>query len=59
MIGNAVPVEFAKCLASMIYKDISEYLKLHQLTENSLTQSKQETSVFIVSKKTEADLVKI
>ncbi len=25
MIGNAVPVEFAKQLASIIYKDISEY----------------------------------
>ncbi len=27
MIGNAVPVEFAKQLANTIYKDISEYLK--------------------------------
>lgn len=26
MIGNAVPVEFARQLATVIYKDISNYL---------------------------------
>ena len=30
MVGNAVPVEFARQLASVIYKDISEHLRLHQ-----------------------------
>ena len=31
MIGNAVPVEFAKQLASVIYKDVSEYLVLRNV----------------------------
>lgn len=26
MVGNAVPVNFAQCIANVIYKDISEYL---------------------------------
>jgi len=34
MIGNAVPVEFAKNLAQVIYSDISNYLLSLQMVEN-------------------------
>jgi DNA (cytosine-5)-methyltransferase 1 len=30
MIGNAVPVEFARQLANIIHKDVSEYISIHQ-----------------------------
>lgn len=33
MIGNAVPVEFAKQLASLIYQDISQYLQFFKIAE--------------------------
>lgn len=56
MIGNAVPVEFAKQLASVIYKDISQYLKLHQIQRSELIKEKKEEKVF-VSKEVERDLV--
>ena len=56
MIGNAVPVEFAKQLASVIYKDVSEYLKLHQESRPELVNKKKEEKVFVVQKK-EKDLV--
>ncbi len=36
MVGNAVPVTFAKHLASVIYKDISEYLTLKNIKEESV-----------------------
>lgn len=39
MIWNAVPVEFAKNLASVIYKDISEYLKLSNIIKSKKTLS--------------------
>jgi len=41
MIGNAVPVEFAKQLASVIYKDISQYLKLHQIQRSEHVRIKK------------------
>ncbi len=53
MIGNAVPVEFAKHLASVIYKDVSQYLKLHQIQRSEPVKEKK---VF-VSKEVERDLV--
>ena len=36
MIGNAVPVEFAKQLASVIYKDVLEYLALNNIKKGIL-----------------------
>ncbi len=42
MIGNAVPVEFARCLANVIYEDLSDYMhsqkiqKSHYLEEKAL-----------------------
>ncbi|MCF7856294.1 DNA cytosine methyltransferase [Candidatus Gracilibacteria bacterium] len=56
MIGNAVPVEFARQLASVIYKDVSEYLKLHQIPRSELINKKKEEKVF-VSQKVEKDFV--
>jgi DNA (cytosine-5)-methyltransferase 1 len=56
MIGNAVPVEFAKQLASVIYKDVSEYLKLHQIPRSELINKKKEEKTF-VSNEMERDLV--
>ncbi len=38
MIGNAVPVEFAKNLANVIYKDIFSYLKSQQQIEANQSQ---------------------
>ncbi|MDP2091165.1 MAG: DNA cytosine methyltransferase [Candidatus Gracilibacteria bacterium] len=55
MIGNAVPVEFAKHLANVIYKDVSEYLKLHQMQRSELLEKKK---VF-VSKEVKKDLVEV
>ena len=46
MIGNAVPVEFAKQLASVIYKDISEYLKLHQMQRSELAKEEKKKFCF-------------
>jgi len=43
MIGNAVPVAFAKQLAGVIFKDISEYLKSQKL-------QKTEEMVFLAQK---------
>jgi len=48
-----VPVEFAKHLASVIYKDVSQYLKLHQIQRSEPVKEKK---VF-VSKEVERDLV--
>lgn len=45
MIGNAVPVEFAKQLANVIYNDISEYLICKNLTSSyikSISKRKKE-----------------
>jgi len=47
MIGNAVPVEFARQLASVIYKDVSEYLKLHQIPRSELINKKKEEKIFV------------
>jgi len=55
MIGNAVPVKFAKQLASVIYKDVSEYLKLHQTQSSEIVEKKKEEKVF-VSQEVEKDL---
>lgn len=56
MIGNAVPVEFAKNLANIIYRDVSDYLKLHQTQRFQLLEKKKEENNF-VSKKVDSDLV--
>ena len=42
MIGNAVPIEFAKQLASVIYKDVSEYLFLEQVYNNKFVTNRKE-----------------
>jgi len=41
MIGNAVPVEFAKHLANVIYKDVSEYLVLNKLKRSHVKIEKR------------------
>jgi DNA (cytosine-5)-methyltransferase 1 len=56
MIWNAVPVEFAKQLASVIYKDVSQYLKLHQIQRSEIVREKKEEKNF-VSKEVERNLV--
>ncbi|MDP2396634.1 MAG: hypothetical protein Q8S84_07715 [bacterium] len=50
-----MPVEFAKHLANVIYKDVSEYLKLHQMQRSELLEKKK---VF-VSKEVKKDLVEV
>ncbi len=50
MIGNAVPVTFAKHLASAIYKDVSEYLAQKQSTRlhskiGTITTSRKEENL--------------
>ncbi len=49
MVGNAVPVAFAKQLAGVIFKDISEYLKSQKL-------QKTEERIFL-AQKSKKDLV--
>jgi len=39
MIGNAVPVVFAKHLASVIYKDVLEYLNTMQSKHRRFTNN--------------------
>lgn len=56
MIGNAVPVEFAKQLASVIYKDVSEYLVLSNVNRSQLVNRKKENKVFVAQKE-DKDLV--
>jgi DNA (cytosine-5)-methyltransferase 1 len=56
MIGNAVPVEFAKNLANTIYADVSEYLKVHQVQRSEFSSKKKEEKTF-VSNEMERDLV--
>ncbi len=41
MIGNAVPVEFAKQLASVIYKDVSDYFVLENIKRNQIMSEKE------------------
>ncbi len=41
MIGNAVPVEFARQLATMIYKDVSEYLALKNMKRGQIVNKKK------------------
>lgn len=55
MIGNAVPVEFAKHLAIMIHKDISEYLNIDEMQKFQFAKEKKE-EVF-VSQEVERDFV--
>lgn len=55
MIGNAVPVVFAKHLASVIYKDISEYLAGSQL-QRSHGKIEKKAEV-LIRKDKEKDLV--
>ena len=56
MIGNAVPVEFAKQLTSVIYKDVSEYLVLSNVNRSQLVNRKKEKKVFVAQKE-DKDLV--
>jgi len=56
MIGNAVPVEFARQLASVIHKDVSEYLKHNQIPRSELINKKKEEKAF-ACQKTEKNLV--
>ncbi len=56
MIGNAVPVEFARQLANIIFKDVSKYLKLHQMQISEPAGEKKEGKTF-VSQEVEKDLV--
>ncbi len=44
MVGNAVPVEFARQLATVIYKDVSEYNALNSFHKGKLTIQKERTS---------------
>ncbi len=46
MVGNAVPVEFARQLASVIYKDISEYLQSLKKIETNVVNLKRKEKVF-------------
>lgn len=56
MVGNAVPVEFAKQLAKVIDDDISEYFNFYQIQTPGLIKEKKEEKKF-VSKEVERDLV--
>jgi DNA (cytosine-5)-methyltransferase 1 len=50
MIGNAVPVEFAKHLASVIYKDVSEYLALRNVKRGQIVNERKVEKVFVTQK---------
>lgn len=56
MIGNAVPVEFAKQLATVIYNDVSEYLVLKNVKRGQIVREKKVEKVF-VGQKEERNLV--
>jgi len=56
MIGNAVPVEFAKQLANVIYKDVSEYLTLKNIKKGQVSNDKKVEKVF-AGQEEERDLV--
>lgn len=46
MIGNAVPVEFAKKLANVIHKDILEHLGLLKKTDKIVMRTNKQKAVF-------------
>lgn len=48
MIGNAVPVEFARQLATVIHKDILDYLALEKVKENRVMGDKKMEKVFVL-----------
>lgn len=52
MVGNAVPVEFAKQLGNIIYKDISEYLVSKKLHLSTIKLNKKE-SIFLQKQNSE------
>jgi DNA (cytosine-5)-methyltransferase 1 len=56
MIGNAVPVKFAKQLASVIYNDVSEYLVLKNMKRGQIVSERKVEKVFVVEKE-DKDLV--
>jgi hypothetical protein len=48
MIGNAVPVKFAKQLASVIYKDVSDYLISKQICRNQFIHKLQKEEKILI-----------
>lgn len=51
MIGNAVPVEFAKQLASVIYKDVSAYLNLDRMKRSNIVNKEQDKKAFVLEER--------
>lgn len=45
MIGNAVPVNFAKALAEVIYRDVSNYMSENKVITNHLWENSQESAI--------------
>jgi DNA (cytosine-5)-methyltransferase 1 len=56
MIGNAVPVEFAKHLASVIHKDVSDFLASKSMKKIQITNKEKVGAIFVAQK--EKDLIR-